>query len=348
MLSVLNEYDVFLVDASGVFWDGSNFIEGTKDTLKSLVENGKFVIILSNTTQRSAPAIEKYAKLGLVKGQHYHELVTSGEVARSYLEKGLALEGNPKKYYTFGTANHSLFEGLEYEPTSLENAEFVYIGIPQFTSEQKILIDGKHPLYESCLSKAEQGQHWDTTEVSAFSTMIEEVANSSLPVLNANPDLMAPEKCKITQDLNFVVRQGYIAKQLEGMKVKVQQFGKPNNQVYEFCRNLLKKELKDSRVVMIGDTVETDILGAQNATRLLNWPVDSILTLTGNAVRTLQDKDDKAVVTNHLKQQFEEFGCKPTHIITSFGINGRIFPSRQMGYNRVFSSPLPQGEGKKI
>jgi HAD superfamily hydrolase (TIGR01450 family) len=318
MLSILNEYDVFLVDAYGVFWDGSNFIEGTKDTLKALVENGKFVIILSNTTQRSTPAIEKYAKLGLIQGKHYHELITSGEVARTYLEKGLALEGSPKKYYTFGTANHSLFEGLEYEPVPLEKAEFIYIGIPQFTNAQKISIDGKYPLYESCLSQAGQAQYWDTTEISAFSTIVEELANTSLPVLNANPDLMAPEKCKTTQTLNFVVRQGYIAKKLEEKKVKIQQFGKPYNQVYEFCRNLLQKELKNSRVVMIGDTVETDILGAHNAKIQLNWQVDSILTLTGNAVCALQEKDN-ARVALHLKGQFQQFGCKPTHIITSFG-----------------------------
>ncbi len=330
MLSVLNQYDIFLVDAYGVFWDGANFIEGTKETLKELVQKGKIVIILSNTTQRSAAAIEKYTKLGLVQGEHYHDLVTSGEVARKILESGLVIEGKLlNKYYTFGTPNHTLFEGLHYQASSLEEAEFIYIGIPQFTKDQKEILEEKYPLYESCLPKADQPPCWDTTEISAFSTIIEELSESSLPVLSANPDLMAPEKCKETHKTNFVIRQGYIAKALEEKKLKIRQFGKPYNEVYSFCRDLLTNvyavpNLKNSKIVMIGDTVETDILGAHNATLTLNWRVDSILTLTGNAVRALENMDN-AAVTQHLKQQFQEFKCEPTHIITSFGIKGSVF-----------------------
>ena len=108
MLNILEKYDVFLVDAYGVFWDGANFIAGTKETLELLVQKEKIVIILSNTTQLTKDAIDKYAKLGLIRGQHYHELITSGEVARASLAQGLVLGGKKvQKYYTFGSPNNA-------------------------------------------------------------------------------------------------------------------------------------------------------------------------------------------------------------------------------------------------
>lgn len=325
MLNILEKYDVLLVDAYGVFWDGSDFIKGTKDTMKSMVEKGKTVIVLSNATQRSADAIKKYAQLGLIQGEHYHEFVTSGEVIRKMLEDGLVIKGNNlRKYYTFGTHNQKLFEGLDYQPSSLEQADFVYIGIPQLTKEQKESLGNKYTLYESSLTQDDGKPRWDAVDILAFSNEIEKIKKyPTLPVLNANPDQAAPEKCKATKTVNFVVRQGAIADHLKEQKLDVYSVGKPYVDVYSYCRDILIKKginLKLAKIAMIGDTIETDIAGAHNATTQLNWKIDSILTLTGNAGRTMQSSDASKI--EHWKEMLKEY--PPTFIIDSFGTHGVV------------------------
>lgn len=319
MFDMLEQYDIFLVDAYGVFWDGSGFIPGTKATLQLLVQQNKIVIILSNTTQRASAAAKKYADHGLIKGEHYHHFVTSGEVARSALEKGLEFNGKrAKKYYNFGTQNAALFEGLDYISTSLEEAEFIYIGIPQLyvTPEEKERTP--YPLYAGSAVQPGKISEWNSTDIGAFLPMLVPLVKSGLPVLNANPDLIAPEKCHISQEVHSVIRQGSIAGQLASAGMQVHQFGKPDIEVYAYCKNLLNEIIPSGiehlKTAMVGDSLNTDILGAYNASTQLGFPVDGILTLTGNGRQWMELNRDSIV-------------AKPAYVITSFGIEGRMVQS---------------------
>lgn len=333
MLDILKKYDVFLVDAYGVFWDGRDFISGTKEMLHALVQQGKIVIILSNTTQRAATAMEKYSNHGLLKNIHYHGFVTSGEVLRQELEKGLTFgEGDVKNYYSFGTENLRLFEGLHYVATSLAEADFIYIGIPQITSVQKQAMAEERPLYAAILPQEGKEMRWDTTDIEVFSPLLSPLLATSLPVLNANPDITALEKCYITNHTHAVIRQGAIARKLEEGGMNVRQFGKPYGEVYTFCRNLLIEEfgitptdMETLKTVMIGDTVGTDIAGAHHATHQLGWPIDGILTLTGNAAEGFGaiTAENAAIIEKHLQTQYQAAGCSASYVITSFGIEGK-------------------------
>jgi ribonucleotide monophosphatase NagD (HAD superfamily) len=64
--SFIDEFDALLLDAYGVFWAGNAFgpIEGTKESMKNLVKDGKIVGILSNTTSLGIKEKEKIAKWG--------------------------------------------------------------------------------------------------------------------------------------------------------------------------------------------------------------------------------------------------------------------------------------------
>ena len=42
---------------------------------------------------------------------------------------------------------------------------------------------------------------------------------------------------------------------------------------------------------MVGDTLETDILGAENANKSMNCNIDSILVMTGMTARSMQDNE---------------------------------------------------------
>ncbi|MBN2675962.1 MAG: HAD hydrolase-like protein [Alphaproteobacteria bacterium] len=310
------QYDIFLVDAYGVFWDGKDFIPGAKERFESLVKSGKEVIILSNTTQLSEPAIRKYESRGLLKGKHYNELITSGEVTRHVLEKSLSFNNkHVHKYYTFGTPNHALFKDLDYSSVdNLKDADFVYISIPQF--ENKI---ENFPMFKSV------NGFWDTTDIKAFKDQIDKILESKLPILNANPDLGAPESNQETGQINFVIRQGSIANYLLEKGAQVKQIGKPYLEVYQFCIDLLKEkysteEFKSKRIVMVGDTPGTDILGAQESSKKLGMQINSILTLTGNATNGFDFKEGEEALNAHLKKQFDTVSAIPTHIIKSFGL----------------------------
>ncbi len=312
--ALFDHYSVFLVDAYGVFWDGSGFIPGTVERLERLVAQGKTVLILSNTTQRAAIAAEKYRRHGLEEGRHYHAFITSGEVARRELEKGLVLEaGQLRRYYCIGTPNAALFAGLDYHNVSLDKAEFVYISVPQLTDKQKdTLTQHRYPFYMSA-SQIENEPLWDSTEIEAFSSLLAPVIARKLPVFSANPDTIAPEKCYLTQAIHPVIRQGTVAATLRAAGLSVREVGKPYAEIYAYAQALLTTQFginKQARTAMIGDTLATDIRGAHQARRKLGWPVDAILTLTGNTSQNMLvgiNSEDA-----------------PHHSITSFGMGGQV------------------------
>ncbi len=76
------------------------------------------------------------------------------------------------------------------------------------------------------------------------------------PVLIANADLVAP------RDHGFSLEPGHYGHLLSdrGMK-QVRFFGKPFPEVYDLVENSLP-EIRPERIVMCGDTLHTDILGA--------------------------------------------------------------------------------------
>lgn len=342
-LSVFDKYDVLLVDVYGVLWDGKKAIKGTPETLKKLKEQGKTVIILSNTTALSSGAIKKFAGRGFVQGEQYHEYVTSGDVMRHSVE-GETIKFDccpePVKYCQFGTPRKALFVESKYiEVDNLDEADFVYISIPQLTESQLKDVDSEYApnIFESRLPKEGDSRAWDALDLEVFMPQIEEIAKRKLPVLNANPDLRAAEAPKATEKNpnptpNFVIRQGSIAKKLEEMGLEVHQSGKPYVPVYNYVLNILRtkfkwsdKKISEAKMCMIGDTLETDILGAANATRALDVNIESVLTLSGVAANMTRDivGNGEDVTSEKFLSTLEDI-CKrhnivPNHVIKDLG-----------------------------
>jgi ribonucleotide monophosphatase NagD (HAD superfamily) len=85
------------------------------------------------------------------------------------------------------------------------------------------------------------------------------------------------------------------------MGARVIYMGKPSKTFYSSLPEATKVP-KDT-ILMIGDTLETDILGAQN------FGIDSLLVFTGNAAAMLE----KMVGPDPLKAFFEKERIKPTY-----------------------------------
>ncbi len=248
-----------LLDAYGVFWGGNEcgVLPGTKEAMEQLVSNGKIVGILSNSTQLASKEINKLHLNGLIQGQHFHFLVTSGEVARHiFLNETLPFPTPNKKFWLFGGAHpryashEAIFQDTLYSETSdIDHADFIYISIPHIKGEDQI-------------------------DPEMFRQEIENLKAKNLPMICPNPDQFAHEG----KPSRAVVRQGSIALMYEKMGGHVFYIGKPHNKAYALAMNYFEKYgcTNPLEILMVGDTPETDIRGA----RLFGMP-SALITQTG-------------------------------------------------------------------
>lgn len=245
ILSIEGQFKGLLLDAYGVFWGGGGvgLFPGSKEVLEKMVAKGKVIGILSNSTQLAAKEIEKYERHGLVQRKHFHFLITSGEVTRSmFLQKTLPFTSLRNKFWVLGqphpkySSHQAIFQNTCYVETSnLDEADFIYISIPH--------IDGK-----------------DQLDPELFRPEIEKIRTKNLPMICANPDLLAHEG----NPAKLVVRQGSLARIYEEMGGKVFYMGKPEVKGYEVSMaNFQKYGLAPRDILMVGDTPETDIRGAR-------------------------------------------------------------------------------------
>jgi HAD superfamily hydrolase (TIGR01459 family) len=252
---MIDKFKIIIVDAYGVFNFGKGISKPVIETFKKWIEEGKKVYILSNTTSTNEGTIRSYEKKGVIKGTHYTDILTSGQFAYEDIQAG-NLPLNGKKFYVFGTANFkkqdpvpAIFANSSYELVKdAEDADFIYCGIPQIIGE-----DGPK----------------DSTKIEDFVCEVECLVKMKKPLVCANPDMTANEGGQ------FVVRQGSIAKLWQEYHGTVIMYGKPDPRIYEalikrYCPNIDKED-----ILMVGDTIRTDIKGAHNA------GINSLLVLEG-------------------------------------------------------------------
>lgn len=243
---ILDPFKGVLLDAYGVFWGGNEcgLLPGAKEIMEKLVSNGKIVGVLSNSTQLASKEVNKLHPHGLVQGKHFHFFITSGEVARSvFLNEKLPFETPNNKFWLFGgvhprySSHEAIFQDTHYRETSnIEEADFVYISIPHINGEDQI-------------------------DPELFRKEIERLKMKNLPMICPNPDQFAHEG----KPSRAVVRQGSIALMYKEMGGQVFYIGKPHSKAYATAMSYFEKYavMNPSKVLMVGDTPETDIRGAR-------------------------------------------------------------------------------------
>lgn len=248
ILSLKEKFDVFLLDIYGVIWNGKMPVDGAVEMMEDLMKSGKTVILLSNGTQLSGKAEESNARRGFIKGVHYDKIVTSGDLAHDTFKDDI----RELSFYQLWHRNEDLFKETRYkEVNSPYEADFVYIGVPQIQKN---------------------GEWYDSLTTEPFEAELKEIYDLDLPLICANPDLKAHEK----QYPEAVVRQGSIARYYEDLGGDVEYFGKPYPQIFDFA--LQDIEVADERILMVGDTLQTDILGGNSygiKTALVNGGISS-------------------------------------------------------------------------
>lgn len=265
---MIHRYHAFFLDAYGVFWAGNaaGLIPGAKEAMERLVSLGKRVGVVSNATQFGEREIAKVEKAGLLLGKHFHFYLTSGDVLKALLlEKRLPFK-TPHQCYHLVSPPHPkyqvdrlLFEGSGFESTDDPSlADFLYISVPH--------IDGE-----------------DQVDPGLFSVLVKELARFKKPVLCANPDHFAHEG----NPPRAVVRQGALAALFEQEGADVFYVGKPSSLIFEEA--LKRIEVAKEHILMVGDTPETDIRGA-NAFGIDSALITDTGLSKGRTLSTLQDQ----------------------------------------------------------
>lgn len=238
LTDLIDSARAFFIDVYGVLYNGETYYPPALRVCEQLMRAGRQVIVLSNATTVGSHFQEKHARLGFLKGVHYTDVVTSGDVLKEKLEKQHFLDdvtGAPTGLYTvIGRENDRLFATvLDRQTTDMDKAAAVYFGSLQKDGHFFETLDPYLPSAQRALQKG-------------------------LPAICANPDYFA-----FIGDRKHV-GQGFLARWYEEQGGTVYWIGKPYPEIYDYA--LRQTGISDpTRAVMVGDTIRTDILGGQTA-----------------------------------------------------------------------------------
>nr|WP_173983350.1 TIGR01459 family HAD-type hydrolase [Magnetospirillum sp. SS-4] len=225
-------YDGFVLDLWGVIHDGVEAYPGVVATLAALRTAGKRTVMLSNAPRRSAALIEQLGRLGIARDL-YDEVMSSGEAVHLELERRTdpAFAALGRRLYHLGPErDRNVFEGLDYRPAGLDEADFV-------------LNTGPVDLTES---------------VADYQDALDRALARRLPMVCANPDHV------VIRQGSRVTCAGAIAERYADMGGAVVWRGKPDPAIYDLA--LARLGVADrKRVCAVGDALHTDIKGARLA-----------------------------------------------------------------------------------
>ena len=225
--AIADRFDLFLLDAFGVLNIGEAAVPGAIDRVRALVRAGKRVRIVTNAAgYPKRVLLERYRRLGFDLAPA--DVVSSRETLLA------ALAGQPARRWGLmaeerwgmdelnGIAAHFLGDDRAgYEAAG----GFLLLGSGRWSEARQRLLE-------------------------------QSLAAAPRPVLVGNPDIVAP------RDGGYSFEPGHFAHRLAEHGLAAPEFfGKPFGNV--FARALADADagIDPSRVVMVGDTLHTDVLG---------------------------------------------------------------------------------------
>ena len=232
---IADRYDAFLLDVWGVVHDGVSLYPGVSGVFDYLLEGGKYVCILSNNPH--PPSVLRQDLVG--KGLHQ-------------IEKGV-------KIYNSG----GLFlEDVKNAKSGFLAGKVYWIGQYENGSGLQDMLD--------CTDDIDEASYILLLLYSGDASALDryDLSARDIPIVCVNPDING----LLGGDASYT--SGYFAHLCEvRCGSKVYYYGKPYDGIYSRALSEIPAEKK--RVLAIGDTVETDILGA------VNHGIDSLLVLGG-------------------------------------------------------------------
>jgi len=284
---LVDRYDVFLLDMWGVLHDGSRPFPGVLDAVAQLKaaaaagEQKKELVILSNSSKRTDNSVRMLTKLGF-DPKDFAQIITSGEVAWNmlagnmkdeWLEATVVASSTTKNVFVLGSGDGDVeyCESCGWTVSPVDEADLI-LARGTFT------VNGGGSSAAGAgaevVHKNEDAQAYET----ALEQCLAQAAAKQLPMLVANPDKVRPDKDRppmpgaIGDAYEAALARAGVAEP----EALVKRIGKPLLDVYRLAllRNNDDDHVVDpSRVLMVGDALETDVVGGATAGIHTAWVV---------------------------------------------------------------------------
>jgi len=231
MSALAEAFDGYILDLWGVLHDGVQAYPHALDCLTRLRAAGKRILILSNAPRRASEVAGRCTEMGLT-ADTYDLLMSSGEDTWRHLDQRPDdwYRALGKRCYHLGPDRDAgMREGLDYRfVDDLSEADFI--------------------LNTGALGQA------DTSET--HTAFLGSALALGLPMICANPDYVVMRGGAIE------ICAGTIARCYEEMGGAVRYHGKPHGGIYRTCLGLFEG-IAPERILAVGDSVRTDVAGAQ-------------------------------------------------------------------------------------
>jgi HAD superfamily hydrolase (TIGR01459 family) len=280
LADLASRYRGFIVDQWGVLHDGARPYADALDCLARLRQAGKRIVLLSNSGKRTALNRARLSEIGL-DAALYDALVTSGEATWR------ALAERPEPFFrSLGrrcilwsrSGDRSTVAGLPLEVVErVEDADF-------------LLLAGVE----------------DAARLEDFGAELEAAAARGLPMVCANPDIVA-----VHPDGGFGMAPGALAHHYEQLGGRVGYVGKPHRPIYETCLQALGA-VPRAEVLTIGDSIAHDVAGGAA------MELDTALIMSGIHSRIFDPARGAAANRAALEQLAREYGVLPRWVLPRF------------------------------
>jgi HAD superfamily hydrolase (TIGR01459 family) len=225
---IADRYDAAICDVWGVLHNGREAFAPAIEAMRRFRAERGPVVLLSNAPRPAEGVIAQFRRLSMPL-DFYDAIVTSGGAARGELKRRSEGAKTLNLFYLGPPRDNPLFEGLNVRLTVEEEAE-------------AILCTGFHD------------DERETPE--DYRGLLERLAARQLPFLCANPDIVVQRGDKL------VYCAGAIGRLYESLGGMVTYYGKPHAAVFETALAEARSLGAAQSPLVIGDGLETDILGA--------------------------------------------------------------------------------------
>jgi HAD superfamily hydrolase (TIGR01459 family) len=225
---VAHAYDALLCDAWGVIHDGVSLFPGVEEALSTFRAERGPIVILTNAPRPNEIIPPQLDRIGLSR-KAYDAVVTSGDATRAAIRKRASAPA-----YKLGPAkDEALYEGIDVRFAPLDEAGFIV-----------------------CTGLVDDSRETPDD----YAALLAEAAWRKLPMICANPDIVVRWGGKL------IYCAGALAEAYERFGGEVIYGGKPHSPIYDLAQAATEiaagRVVDRSRVLAIGDGVNTDIAGA--------------------------------------------------------------------------------------
>ncbi|MCF6321084.1 MAG: TIGR01459 family HAD-type hydrolase [Rhizobiaceae bacterium] len=225
---IAENYDAVLCDVWGVLHNGVEPYMGAVEALSEFKKSGKLTYLLTNAPRPYSQVLKQLTRLGVDIETTFDKVVTSGDVTRRMVDT------LKQPFFHIGTRSDvTVFEGMDVELADWQKANTV-ICTGLFDDLKETLED--------------------------YVQLLADLKSRDLPFVCANPDIVVED--------GGIMRlcAGALAREYDKIGGETIIVGKPHTPVYEYAHAMLNEAsqtpLDKSRILAIGDGINTDIAGA--------------------------------------------------------------------------------------